>query len=57
MFLQDGNIYTRILSDWTKIKDATWESIANIIVSIIERLRERKILLGIGIRREEAGAR
>jgi small-conductance mechanosensitive channel len=38
MFLQDGNIYTRILSDWEKIKDATWESLARIIVLIIERL-------------------
>jgi small-conductance mechanosensitive channel len=38
IFLQDPNIYTRILSDWTKIKEATWESIAKILVSMIERL-------------------
>lgn len=38
MFLQDGNIYTRILSDWEKLKAATWESLAKIIVLIIERL-------------------
>jgi small conductance mechanosensitive channel len=38
MLLQDGSFYTRILSDWEKIKGATWESIAKIIVLIIERL-------------------
>jgi small conductance mechanosensitive channel len=38
IFLQDTNIYTRILSDWSKIKEATWESIAKILVSMIERL-------------------
>jgi len=38
MFLQDNNFYTRILSDWNKVKDAVWESIARIIVSLIEQI-------------------
>jgi small conductance mechanosensitive channel len=38
MFLQDGSFYTRILEDLGKIRGAVWESIAKIIVSIIERL-------------------
>ena len=38
MFLQNGNIYSRILADWAKIKDAIWESVARIIVSIFDRL-------------------
>jgi small conductance mechanosensitive channel len=38
MFLQDGNFYTRILEDWQKIKGAVWESIAKIIVSLIEQI-------------------
>jgi small-conductance mechanosensitive channel len=38
MFLQDGISYTRILEDLGKVKGAVWESIAKIIVSIIERL-------------------
>jgi small conductance mechanosensitive channel len=38
MFLQDTNIYTRILADGQKMKDAIWESVAKIIVSIFDRL-------------------
>src|SRR5215213_7045452 len=38
MFLQDGNFYTQILSNWETIKAATWESLARIIVLIIQRL-------------------
>jgi small conductance mechanosensitive channel len=38
MFIQNSNIPTRILEDSTKIKDVTWESINNILTSIIERL-------------------
>jgi small conductance mechanosensitive channel len=38
MFLQDGNFYTQILSNWETIKAATWESLARIIVLVIQRL-------------------
>ncbi len=38
MFLQNTNTSTRILEDATKIKDVTWQSIANILTAIIERL-------------------
>jgi small conductance mechanosensitive channel len=38
MFIQNSNIPSRILEDSTKIKDVTWQSINDILTTIIERL-------------------
>lgn len=38
MFLQNSNIPTRIVEDSTKIKDVAWQSINNILTTLIERL-------------------